>query len=109
MRSIPLAPSVTPSASESHGPERSLPFGGFVMEPVAPNCWRACDEYALCGAANRLLAYVQRKGDEFEVTQIGSTFRWSKFATLKDALASIRASAPLDISDRSAGEFAWIR
>lgn len=89
-------------AAPSHGVD-------FVLEPVSENCWRACDDHALRGEAGRLIAYVQLRGSQYEVTQIGKTFRWSLFPTLREALASIRIDAARDLTARSLGEFAFLR
>lgn len=57
------------------------------VHPLSGTSWRVCDNRLPEDNACRLLGFIERKGDRFEVTQLDHGFVWLSFDSLDAAVA----------------------
>ena len=94
----------------------SAPVGGadhpvvedLELTPVTAHGWRVTDGRLPLRDPHRLLAFVERRGDVFEVMQLGAGFEWHEFESLEAAIMFVCATGPRYARARSQGELAWI-
>lgn len=104
VRAVEAVPEATFGFSAADSPEP----GDLQLTPVSPLAWRVTDGRLPADDPFRLLAFVELRGDEFEVMQLGGRFEWHRFGTLSAALAFVCASGPKAARERLAGDLAWI-
>ena len=95
-------------ASGESPPGDSLVMDCVVLEQVALQGWRACDDRLPPEHPRRLLGFVEQRDGIFEVMQLGTGFVWSTFESLEEAMRHVVRSAPALIEERLAGELNWI-
>ena len=78
------------------------------VHQVASFGWRVCDARIPENDPRRLLGFVEERDGRFEVMQIGNGFRWSTFATMREALTHMLSTAPETTKERMDGELSWI-
>lgn len=55
------------------------------LTPVTPHGWRVSDTRLPLRDPLRLLAYIERRDEVYEVMQLGRGFEWHEFSSLDDA------------------------
>lgn len=56
---------------------------------ISDHEWRVCDGRFDQSDARRMLAYIGRTADVYELMRLQSAPRWEEFATLEDALDAL--------------------
>ena len=103
-RPLPVTP---PTAEGMRQPHDQLDEA-LLLEQAGPSSWRVCDGRIARGQG-RFLAFVDRKGDTFEVMQIADDFVWASFPTMRAALDHVVETYSARLSERSAGEVDWLK
>lgn len=78
------------------------------LHPLSSSRWRVLDNRLPQSDARRLLGFIEKKDDRFEVTQLDHGFAWFSFATLGEAIAQFTRERPIEV----AGDehvLAWMR
>lgn len=88
MRSA-VVPNAIGTPSEGAAPE----LGDVRVTRVSEHGWRVSDVRRPAHDPLRLLAYVERRDDRFEVMQLGRGFELHDFDTLADAVAWVLRTA----------------
>lgn len=78
------------------------------LEQAGPSSWRVCDGRIARGQG-RFLAFIDRKGDTFEVMQIANDFVWASFPTMRAALDHVVETYSARLSEGSAGQLDWLK
>lgn len=80
-------------------PLLALPYGADRLDPddidieqIAPHGWRICDARLPRGHANRLLGFVEKRANRYEVMQLGRGSRW--FLSMGEALVHFQGDGP---------------
>ena len=76
---------------------------------VTGHGWRVSDDRLPQGDPLRLLAYVEQRGDRFEVMQLGSGFEWHEFDSMDAAVEFVLRTGPQVAQERLTGELGWLR
>lgn len=82
--------------------------GDLRLTAVSPLAWRVVDGRLAADDPLRLLAFIELRGDEFEVMQLGRRFEWHRFDTLSAAVAFVCATGPQVARERLTGDLGWI-
>ena len=82
---------VSPPGSSMVGPPS---LGDVETAAVSPHGWRLSDGRRPLGDPFRLLAFIERRGDAFEVMQLGAGFEWHEFESFEAAIASVIETGP---------------
>jgi hypothetical protein len=86
---------------------------GITALPLSDREWRVTDDRLALGDGRAVIAFIERVGERFEVTEFADPVRFDFFGTFDAALRSLTAaraperSAPvIDLAERrSAGRF----
>ena len=68
------------------------------LHPLSSSRWRVLDNRLPQSDARRLLGFIEKTDDRFEVTQLDHGFAWSSFATLGEAVAQFTRGRPIEIA-----------
>ena len=98
-------------------PEATFGFTGrdapslvdMQLTAVTSHGWRVSDARLPFGDPFRLLAFIERRGDVFEVMQLGAGFEWHEFGSMDSALAFVLVTGPRAAQERLHGELGWLR
>jgi len=102
-RALPLATSNSARARQ----QLDQLDDALVLEQAGPSSWRVCDGRIARGQG-RFLAFVDRKGEAFEVMQVADDFVWASFPTMRAALDHVVETYNAYLSERSAGQLDWL-
>ncbi len=89
--------------------DRDSPHAGQLgLTPVTAHGWRVVDDRLPARDPFRLLAFIERRGDLFEVMQLGAGFEWHEFESLDAAVAFVCETGSRLAQERMRGDLAWI-
>lgn len=78
-----------------------------VLEAVAEHGWRACDRRMPPGHPHRVLGFIEHRGDQYEVMQLGEGFNWVTFPSLREAAGYLARPTPEWTESRRDGGTDW--
>jgi hypothetical protein len=78
------------------------------LAPVTSHGWRVTDRRLPVHDPLRLLGYIERRGDVFEVMQLGAGFEWNEFPSLVAAVEYLCRTGAGVARARLSGDLAWI-
>ncbi|OUE25603.1 hypothetical protein [Clavibacter michiganensis] len=88
--------------------EQAALTDALTLKRVTDTAWQVCDSRRAPGESGHLLGFVETVGDEIEMMQLGRKFVWTRFASMRDALAHIVATAAAMSASQDEGELAWV-
>jgi hypothetical protein len=78
------------------------------LQWLGASAWKVSDGRLLDEDARSLLGFIEKRGESFELMQVGATFSWLVFGSLTEALWQVMRSGEGSADDRQRGELAWI-
>lgn len=75
---------------------------------VALGGWRVSDSLLDADDPQRLLGFIEKRDDGFEVMQIGRDFTWTMFRTMGEAISHLLTRGRDDVAARASSELAWL-
>lgn len=78
------------------------------VHPLSGSRWRVCDIRLPEDDVCRLLGFIERKGERFEVTQLDHGFVWSTFDSFSEAVAQFTRDRPSEVASES-HVLSWMR
>jgi hypothetical protein len=81
---------------------------GLELTPVTSHGWRVTDGRLPVHDPLRLLGYIERRGDVFDVMQLGAGFEWNEFPSLVAAVEYLCRTGVGVARARPSGDLAWI-
>jgi hypothetical protein len=103
----PTAFASTVSAELSAPDLRSLEES-LILNRVTEWAWQVCDSRCTPHSPGYLLGFIEHVGDGVELMQLGDKFIWTRFPSVRDALAHLVATAAATATDKNAGDLAWV-
>jgi hypothetical protein len=85
----------------------ALEVDDLRLTAVTEHGWRITDRRLPIFDPCRVVAFVERCGDNFEVMQLGAGIEWTELPSLDDAVAFVVASAPRIARERLLDGDAW--
>jgi hypothetical protein len=90
-----------PSSDAVEAIERdSLEFHELRLTAVTAHGWRITDRRLPIFDPCRVVAFIERRGDSFEVMHLGGGIEWHEFASLHEAVQFVIVSAPRIAQER---------
>jgi hypothetical protein len=67
------------------------------VQSLSPSAWRIRDSRFPEQDARALIGFIEKKGEIFEVMQMGRGFQWFSYRTMQEAIAHfVRVNPPAD-------------
>jgi hypothetical protein len=98
--------------SDLHATERS-DFGASArlflrLGRLEASAWRVTDGRLAEDDPRALLGFIEKRGAQFELMQVGAEFSWSSFDSLEQALVYVMGTGEQTALDRAKGDLSWL-
>jgi hypothetical protein len=78
------------------------------LEQLEASAWKVTDGRLAEDDARALLGFIEKRGAQFELMQVGAEFSWSSFDSLEQALVYVIGTGEQTALDRAAGDLSWL-
>lgn len=102
---------LSPAQAPPHGVALradELGFDDLILVQVSLAAWRVYTTEFTRENPRRLIGCIDRRGDLFELMELGDGFRWHTFASLHETLEHAALRAHDLAARRQLGELSWL-
>ena len=97
--------------SDLHATERSYGASARLflrLEQLETSAWKVTDGRLAEDDPRALLGFIEKRGTQFELMQVGAEFSWSSFDSLEQALVYVTGTGEQTALDRATGDLSWL-
>jgi hypothetical protein len=78
------------------------------LQQLEASAWKVTDGRLAEDDPRALLGFIEKRGAQFELMQVGAEFSWSSFDSLEQALVYVIGTGEQTALDRAAGDLSWL-